>query len=111
MLSHKDVQPHVSINDAACYQTEATLMRCASIPSKGVVHPISVLQLPENEVYASSMSRTADSPSISVADSPFRSPAKTHCPGNVPLATVTAVFVGDVLDASTFGSPAQSGGR
>ena len=39
MMSHRNVQPHVSINEVACNQTEKTLMGCADPLSKGVGAP------------------------------------------------------------------------
>ena len=38
-MSHKNVQPHVSINEVACYRSERTLMGFAEPPSKGVGAP------------------------------------------------------------------------
>ena len=41
-------------NEVACYRTERTLMRCADPLRRGSVHPISVLELTNNEVVGSS---------------------------------------------------------
>ena len=51
IMSHRNAQPHVSINEVACYRTERTLMECADPPLlRGSVHPISVLELTNNKV-------------------------------------------------------------
>ena len=43
---------HVSINKVACYRTERTLVGCADCPERA--HPISVLELTNNEVVGGS---------------------------------------------------------
>ena len=39
MMSHRNVKPHVSINEVACYRTERTLMGCADPLEGGSAHP------------------------------------------------------------------------
>lgn len=51
MTSRRNVKPHVSINEIACYRTERPLVGCAD--------PISVLELKKNEV---------DTPSVPTYD-------------------------------------------
>ena len=38
-MNHRNVQPHVSINEVACYRTERTLAGCSDPASKGVGAP------------------------------------------------------------------------
>ena len=35
IMSHRNVEPHVSIDTVPCYRTERALMACADSPSKG----------------------------------------------------------------------------
>ena len=54
---------HVSINEVVCYRTERTLMGCAELPLlRGSVHPISVLELTNNEVVGRSRHWPANRP-------------------------------------------------
>ena len=51
-MSHQHVQPHVTHNVAAiaCYRLEKTLVGCSDPFLRGLLHPISVLELTKNEV-------------------------------------------------------------
>ena len=44
------------VAEVACYRIEGTLMGCADPPSKGLVHPIGVLELAKNKVDGGSLS-------------------------------------------------------